>query len=307
MESFTVCFLSHHYGTNQDFLNTVLKMTPNQEGKWKEMTLITEPFDADFCAVFDGYSHPFPKERTLYFGQHPINVSKSFRNFRYDVQLASYPLDKFLNPGEWWIPHDYDTLIKMPLPKKIKDVCSCLIYHKGDKREMYRRRIAFMRHFAKYSTNLDLYGRPEVDFKEDLELTSIYRGCVGKNEFNPYIGEHFLGKEKVGDYRYSIEIDVGKTINYLSERFYDAMLLWTMPIYFGSTNVEKFFPVNSFRYIDIDNWEDPKEIQKTIDIINSDFREQNISAIAEARELMLNKYQSVAYVYEKIKEIINGK
>jgi hypothetical protein len=284
----------------------MLKMTPGRSGKWKEMTMITDQFAADYCCVFDGYSHPFPKERTLFFGQHPINVSRSFRNFKYDVQLASYPLDKYLNPGEWWIPHDYDTLINMKSPRKLKDACSCVMYHKTDEREMYKKRIRFMRHFAKHSTNLDLYGRPEEDFKEDTELTSIYKGCVGKNNFNPYIGEHFLGKEKVGEYRYSIEIDVGKTINYLSERFYDSMLLWTMPIYFGSTNVEKFFPLNSFRYIDVDNWEDDKEIQGVIDIIDSDFREQNIKAIAEARDLMLNKYQSVAYVYEKIKEITGG-
>jgi len=305
MKPFTVAFLSHHYGTNQDFLNTLLKMTPGCKGRWKEMTLVTNQQEADYIAVFDGYSHPFPRERTLFFGQHPINVSKSFRNFKYDVQLASYPLDKFLNPGEYWINMDYDTLINMKPPKKIKDICSCIIYHKGDERLMYRKRILFMRHLAKHFTNIDLYGRPEEDFKEDLELTSIYKGCVGKNDFNPYIGEHFLGKERVGEYRYSIEFDVGKTINYVSERFYDAMLLWTMPIYFGSTNVEKFFPANSFRYIDLDNWEDDKEIEKTIDIINSDFREQNLKAMEEARELILNHYNTVPYIYNKIKELNN--
>jgi len=307
MKPFTVCFLSHHYATNKDFLNTMLKMTPGKSGKWKEMTMITDPFASDYCAVFDGYSQPFPNERTLFFGQHPIKVSRSYNDFRKIKQLASFPLESFLNPGEYWIDIDYDTLINMRPPKKSKDVCSCIIYHKDDQREMYRKRIFFMRHFAKHSTNIDLYGRPEADFKADSELTSIYRGCVGKNDFNPYIGEHFLGKEKVGDYRYSIEFDVGKTINYISERVYDAMLLWTMPIYFGSTNVEKFLPPNSFRYIDADNWADDKEIQKAIDIINSDFREQNLESMEFARDLMLNKYQSVAYVYEKIKEITNGK
>jgi Glycosyltransferase family 10 (fucosyltransferase) C-term len=303
MNEFTVAFLTHHYGSNQDFLDTLLKMTPGRSGKWKEMTLITDADKADFCVVVDGYSRPFPAERTLFFGQHPKGVTRSYRDFKGIRQLASYPLDDYLNPGEWWIPYDYDTLIKMDPPKKEKNVCCCVAYHKNDEREMYRRRIYFMRHFAKKSTNIDLYGRPEEDFRQDNELSAIYRGCIGKNTFDPKIGEHFLGKEVVGDYRYSIEFDVGKTINYISERVYDAMLLWTMPIYFGSTNVEKFLPENSFRYVDIDNWQDENEIQKTIDIINSDFREQHIDDIAQARDLMLNKYQSVAYAYEKIKSL----
>lgn len=302
-KGFSVCFLSHHYASPQAFLNTLLKMTPKCSGKWKEMTLITDPMKADFCVVIDGISHvSFPRERTLYFGQHPINVSSTFRNFKGVKQLASFPLDKYLNPGEYWIPHDYDTLMKLKPTKKRKDLCTSIIYHKQD-RVMRHKRILFMRKLAKIYKNVDLYGRPEEDYRNDEELKDIYRGCLGKNKFNAYIGEHFLGKEKVGKYRYELSFDVGKTINYISERFYDALLLWTMPIYFGSTNVEKFLPENSFRYIDLDNWEDDNEVERVIDIVNSDFREKNLKAMKEARYLLLNKYQTVAYIYDKIKEL----
>lgn len=305
MNNFSVCFLSHHYASPQAFLNTLIKMTPKCSGKWKEMTLITDPMKADYCAIMDACDRkiPYPKERSLHFGQHPINASPAYRSFKNVPQLASYPLDKYLNFGEWWIPHDYDTLMSMKSPRKEKDLCASIIYHKKDK-IMRHKRILFMRKLAKKTNNIDLYGRPEEDYRNDKELKDIYRGCLGKNKYNVYTGEHLSGKEKIGEYRYSLEFDVGKTINYASERFYDAMLLWTTPIYFGSTNLEKFFPKNSFRYIDLDNWEDDNEVQKVINIINSDFREQNFKAMEEARYLMLNKYSAVAYVYDKIKELI---
>lgn len=304
MNKFTVCFLSHHYSSPEVFLDLLSRMTPNKSGKWKEMEAITDPFKADYCVVMDGYNKLFPKERTLYFGQHPINASKAFRSFKNVPQLASFPLDKHLNPGDWWIPYDYDTLMAMKPPKKTKDLCSVIIYHKKD-RLMRHKRILFMRNLANKYNNVDLYGRPEELYKQDEILKEIYKGCLGKDShiFDAGIGEHYLGKEKVGDYRYSLEFDVGKTINYLSERFYDAILLWTMPIYFGSTNVEDFVPINSFRYVDLDNYNDENEVQKVIDLVSSSFREENLKAIEEARYLLLNKWATFPYIYSKIKEL----
>ena len=304
MKEFTVCFLSHHYKSLQVFLETLLVMTPKCSGKWKEMTLITDPNKADFCALIDGYNKPYPKERTLYFGQHPSKVSPTYRDFKPQARLAlaTYPLSDFLNPGEWWIPHNYDTLMDMKPQKKEKNLTSLIYYHKAN-RVMRHKRILFMRKFAKTYKDIDLYGRPEADYEADEELSDIYKGCAGINKFDAGLAEHYIGKERVGNYRYSLEFDVGKTVNYMSERFYDAMLLWTMPIYFGSTNVEEFIPENSFRYVDLDNWEDDREVQKVIDIVNSDYREENLKAMGEARYLLLNKYQTVAMIYDKIKEL----
>ena len=92
--------------------------------------------------------------------------------------------------------------------------------------------------------------------------------------------------------------DVGPTKNYLSERFYDALLMWAKPIYFGSTNVHEFMPQGSFEQINI---LDLNETDKVINII----KEQPIDykAIKEARDLLLNKYQLWAYVYNVIKGI----
>jgi len=74
--------------------------------------------------------------------------------------------------------------------------------------------------------------------------------------------------------------------------------MWCMPLYWGGTNVEDFLPADSFRYIDING--DGSDV---MDIVNSDFREKHLDAIAEARDLLLNKYQIWPRLHSVIKEI----
>ena len=118
-------------------------------------------------------------------------------------------------------------------------------------RRMYAKRVKYMEEVVKQGIKLDLYGRPSERFEENETLMKVYKGQLGIKNFNALKGEHFLGKETVGEYHYSLEFDVGPTRNYISERFYDAMLLWTKPIYFGSRNVHDILPEGSFEYIDI--------------------------------------------------------
>jgi hypothetical protein len=68
-----------------------------------------------------------------------------------------------------------------------------------------------------------------------------------------------------------------------------------MPLYWGSTNLQEYLPENSFRYVDING--PGKDI---LEISKSSFREDNIEAIGEARQLLLNKYQIFARAHEYI-------
>jgi len=60
-----------------------------------------------------------------------------------------------------------------------------------------------------------------------------------------------------------------------------------MPIYWGCKNIDKFLPKGSYINIDINKSGVEDEI---IEISKSTLFEENIDNIAEARELMLNKY-----------------
>jgi hypothetical protein len=289
-----VCFLSWHFASPRVFLESLLKMTPSCSGKWKDMEAVLNPFDADFCIVMDGYNAPFPEERAIYIGEHPNveNHSPAFRKWENKTALLRLHLDAFVNPGEWWIKHDYDYLSALELSPKEKQLCCIATYQTHN--TMYNQRVNFLQALCKTNTPIDIYGRPEERYKADALLVPYYRGSLGFNKPNGLLAEHLVGKEVVGDYKYSLELDVGPTKNYFSERFYDALLLWTKPIYFGSNNIHEFIPREAFNYVNIYDLSQVSEVHRMVT------EEINYKAIAEARDLLLNKYQLWPYIYNTI-------
>lgn len=300
-----VCFLSWHFATPEVFLNTLIKMTPKRSGKWGNIEAITDPEKADFCIVFDGYNRPFPEERAIYCGQQfPI------RKFENKKALLKLSLDRFLNLGEWWVDYDYDALIGLPKPPKTRNL-TCILTYKPNMYQ-YMRRINFMCKFCTIMAKtdnkqwIDIWGRPQHLFEREKALEYYYKGPLGNNKPNVLLGEHTIGKEILLDYNYSIEFDLGPAINYITERFYDSLLMWTMPIYYGSNNVHQYFPKESFHYVNLDTntKEDiEKEIHKVLAIVSNPPTQENIKAIAEARDLILNKYQTWAYVHDVVNNL----
>jgi hypothetical protein len=73
-----------------------------------------------------------------------------------------------------------------------------------------------------------------------------------------------------------------------------------MPIYYGCQNITEYFPEESMIRIDP---RIPEEALLTIqDALDRNKWKTNLSFIAEARELILNKYQFFPSIVEKIKE-----
>jgi len=304
MSKYKIMIVSWHFPKNEDILNIYKRMTPGCSGKWGNIEATLNPDEADFFVVIDGYKGKMDNSKAIYFGQHPFGkdtfVSASHRDFKDTPCLLAFPLNKYFNLSEVWIDYTYDELIKLQPPKKIKDLV-CIVTYQTHKLT-YTNRIRFLHEFCPKYPNIALYGRPSKLFKEDNILNKYYMGYLGDDTQKMVIGSYVSGKNILINYRYSLEFDLGKTYNYVTERFNDALLLWTMPIYFGSDNVEKFFPTNCFRYVDIFKEDLTEEINNTITTINSDFREEHIKDIAEARDLILNKYHTFA----KVHEIINN-
>jgi len=293
-----VCFISHHFKSPEIYLQQILKMTPGQSGKWKDMEAVTTPMAADFCAVFDGINKGLsvPLDRCLFFGEHP-DCSPAYDEWPNMPARAKFPLKQFLNPGEWWLDYSYDFLAHLSLPTKTKNMICVFTGHTHN--PMYIKRKEWIRGFCEYYKNLDLFGRPTANFTSDPILKKYHKGILGINNPIGQLGQHQTGKECLVDYKYSLEFDVGPTINYISERFYDAVLLWTIPFYFGSSNVHKYLPENSFQYVDSDK----PNYASVVQTMENGFYEKNIPALSEARNLLLNKYQIWPYVYDTIKSL----
>jgi len=292
-----ICFLSMHYKTPQIYLDTIVKMTPGRKGIWKNLEAITDPHKADFVFITDGYSGSYPADRAIFIGEHPT-CSGLFSTWKDKPALLRFSLNKYLNPGEWWIDNDYDSLMALKPPEKKKKAICVMTYQTHT--PIYRQRPIFVGELLRYYKDLDVYGRPSHMFIADSQIKENYRGFLGKDKPDGTLGEHLIGKEIIKDYCYTLEFDVGPTVNYASERFYDSLLLWCMPVYFGSSNISDYIVKEAFHTIDIHNMEHAKRVAE---VFNSDSREQNIEAIAKARDQLLNRYQLWAYAEDIINNI----
>ena len=304
MQLIKVCFLQSEWD-NQKVLDTYKKMTPHCMGKWKNIIGVTSIEDADYCVIIDYSIHEdkIPGYKKIYIGAHPTSC-EGYKCF--DTKECVAKLDLRDTPGfcEWWLKADYDTLSAMKPPIKTKNL-SCIISNQR-LYDYHKKRIKFLNNFcSKYPNQIDVYGRIQPT-KNETAISNCYKGVAGtKNNAKNYLNTYWYGKKKALQlYRYSLEFDMGaspqmgKCENYFSERFLDSMLLWTMPIYYGGTNIDKYLPRNSFVYLDIFN----DSSKKIMDIISSDFREQHLKDITDARDLLLNKWQ----LWAKIHTVLNN-
>ena len=101
-------------------------------------------------------------------------------------------------------------------------------------------------------------------------------------------------------YMFSLAIENNSNPDMWTEKLADCFLSWTMPIYYGCTNLEKYFPKESFIQIDINSPETLFENLK--EKLSKSFWESSLASIQEARELMLNKYQLFPFLVKRIEE-----
>jgi len=289
-----VCFI-YCCEPKEELLKTFSRFTPKRSGVWKDMVGVTSVEEADYCMLLDGNSREFvPPEKAILVGAHPKGDGPPYYpNYRcFDNRECVAKLDcrDTFGYGGWWLDEDYDTLSALKPPKKTKDLSCILSDHRGGWGRADR--IEFMKRLCdKYPNRVDLYGR----IKPEGSLVEHYKGELGINTPTDY---RYGKRNGLEPYNHSIELDAGPFRNYFSERFFDSMLMWCMPLYWGGTNVEDFLPENSFRYIDI--YKDGDDVMETV---RSNFREKNLDALAEARDLLLNKWQIWPRLYSVIKGI----
>ena len=294
--SFKVCILQTEW-PNDKVLRHYAKMTSGRKGIWKDMIGVTSINEADYVAVIDYTTQDIGKKPAVYLGAHPLGMA-GYRGFENAPNaIAKYDLRHTFGFGEWWLEEDYDTLSALDNPIKTKTL-SCILSDKTIN-PGHKQRIKFVEGFcAKYSKRLDLYGR--INPKRDSILYDSYRGILGFDRRHLNYAEHFnCGKTSaLLPYEYTLEFDDEWSSRcYFSERVFDDLLLWCMPIYSGGLDIGKFIPENSIVPFNRGTTQ-PEEI---IEIIDSGFRDKHIEDIREARHLLLNKYQVWARVYSGIK------
>jgi hypothetical protein len=102
-------------------------------------------------------------------------------------------------------------------------------------------------------------------------------------------------EEALLDYRYSIVIENSKTPNYFTEKLVDAMIVGTVPIYWGAPNIGDFFDVRGMIIID-----GPEGIQNIVDSLNEETYLSKIEYIKNNIELAKKYAVTEDWMYENI-------
>lgn len=304
---------------NEEFLNLIKKQSYDGNCRWNTIEAVTDFSKADYHIALN--KPTLQNSKTLLFSMEPpcLLPERYWENI--DV-VSKFPVSEFYKPQHWWVGKSYQELKSMEPLDKNKGL-SWITTDKGKNvnalLNAFRSRL-LEREYKKFEykslpllTNLverGFYGSGMLESLNNLvlnhptdghllrmeffdRLTRRYPGFVDVYGRGDFSGEYYKGVvndkwDGLAPYRYSLAIENYKGKNYFTEKISDALLAWCMPIYWGCTNLPEFLPEDSYVWIDIEGEGAPEKVK---DVVESRRREENLDAIAEARDRILHKYQ----------------
>ena len=245
--------------------------------------------DYDWLVVYDDMprKHPIehlacPRENTLLITGEPSSIThfgKSFlRQFGHvltsqEPWALEHPHVIRRQAGLYW--HygglddrgTHDSLVRTPPIEKTKlisSVCST----KAMRHTMHFQRLAFTRRLMGDLPEMEVfgYGMARLDNKADA----------------------------IDPYRYHLAIENHSCPHHWTEKLADAYLGYALPIYFGCTNLDDYFPADSYVWIDIRNYSE--SLERIRSVISADDYEARLPAIIEARRRVLEDYATFPQV-----------
>ena len=189
------------------------------------------------------------------------------------------------------IKKNYDDL-KLIKSSPVKNkLCSTITSRFNNGTGLYGTRINFIKKLSqqkRFLNKVDIFGYNWTE----AELGEMFKGTFGGfnmgtcstiDKLLPNTTKWY-GLEK---YSYSIAIENSYKENYFSEKFTDCILSYTIPIYYGCSNIDKYFSKDCYYWLDITSPNCFEELEK---ILNTPITEKQIKAMEKARDLILNKY-----------------
>jgi hypothetical protein len=249
--------------SSSEMLNYFKRQTYKNDGIWENIIAVSSQFDADYIIVQDGSTEKIENiNKVIFFGREPKHVKLYDWSDKNCYKFYHHEFGTCWLPVTWWVDLSYDKLKKNVFNKSKK--FSIIDSGKSSLQGHQNRLNLINNYLLKYKNSADLYGwindKPLPPRDKSLGLI---------------------------DYKYTLAIENGSTDFYFSEKITDSIICETMPIYWGCKKIDKFLPKGSYYQIDI---YDNVVIDKIYEVINSDYREQNLKSLIEAKELILDKY-----------------
>lgn len=246
----------------------------------------------DWLVVIDDISRSLkaPPERLSCADQHTLLVTTEPDTItRYGTAfcaqfghvLTSQPSEALKHPNRiyshtgnfWFNDHSFEELDNQPFPEKdqtLSTVCST----KQQKYTLHKQRYDFCHWLKSQLDELQIYG----------------------HGFN-YIDHKF---EVLDPFRFHLAIENYVGPHHWTEKLADPFLSGAFPIYFGCTNLNHYFPEES--YLQIDIFQPEESLEKVrLAVQDKDFYASRIEALHEAKRLVLRDY-NLLFMIGKIVE-----
>ena len=140
----------------------------------------------------------------------------------------------------------------------------------------YKNRIAFVEALeSHFGANIDIYGR-DLNYVEDKW-------------------------DAIARYKYHVVLENGVYEHYWTEKLADAFLGGAYPLYYGCPNIHDYFQGQSLQCIDIQDVSGALRIMDSV--IEGNQYEKSISAIDQARRVVLEKYNLFALMTRLCSEV----
>jgi hypothetical protein len=108
-------------------------------------------------------------------------------------------------------------------------------------------------------------------------------------------------KDAILTYRFHLVLENSAVDHYWTEKLADAYLCHAFPIYWGAPNLNNYFPSDSFLQIDIIKVEE--SIRAIQNLLDRGLSQRQLEGLAEARNMVLNKYNIYALMVESCDEL----
>jgi hypothetical protein len=190
------------------------------------------------------------------------------RIYTSDVSLGGSRYRRFWSGVGWHVGRSYDELVQASYPRKSVDLA--WVTSNSTTLPGHKKRMRFLRRLAA-DVPVELWGRGirPIECKWDA----------------------------LSPARYSIAFENHAGTPYWSEKITDCFLAYSTPIYYGSNEIGRYFPRNSFVSLDPD---DPLAIDRIKDLVASRFHEEHFDELMEARDLCLHRYNTLFFIAREI-------
>ena len=304
-------YFTSPWESSEDLLKKLIKNTSNNSGIWKNIEGTSDINNFDYLIVLDDLHSSLLNigvnnfiniitnmNKLIYFQRENTAILKKktswFRSIILPTLKHNYSYDNgyfYTFTTAHFLNKSYDELKSMKYPEKTKNI-SCIVSSKN-LGPTYTDRKKFIKQYSNnFQNSIDIYGKGW-----NKELGNNYKGELGS--YHQDINKNTSKLDGLLSYNYSICLENYPQEKVMSEKITDSLLSWCMPIYYGPECTNKYYPKDAFHLIDINN---KNVFTKVNNISKQPITLKNINAIAEVRNLILDKYN----IWEQIFQIIDN-